>query len=575
MQNKIFYFVSLLALCPVWPLAAAPEFTGPDYLKASNTGNSDGLGYSVAISGDTAIVGAPGESGDGTSEENNDVNNSGAAYIYVRSGDTWVQQGYLKAPNPGEDDDFGYSVAISGDTAIVGARFEDGNGASEIGNFNDLTTDAGAAYVYVRSNGVWTLQAYLKADNVGTNGDLFGFSVGISGDTAIVGAYFEDGDATVVNGASNDNSLNSGAAYIFQRSGGVWTQQAYLKASNRSNVDNFGFSVALSGDTVVVGALLEDDIVSDSGAAYVFFRSGGNWSEQGFLKASNPGNGDRFGASVAVSGEVVVIGAYQEGGSARTVDGNDDNFAPNAGAAYVFRRSGGVWTEDAYLKAFNADGDDFYGWSVAVSGDRVAIGARDEDGSASGVDGAENNDLSNAGAVYVYRYIAGAWTPAAYLKASNPDIQDLFGWSVGMSGDRVIAGTPQENGSGTGVNGPDDNSNSSSGAGYIFEVMPGRLSVTAPRKFKTTIVRKKSKAQTLTIVNSGVADLTGISVAITGKARKDFKLSPPAAKSLTGGASTSFNLTFKPRKVGRRAATVNVFSSAGTTALPLKGKGRQ
>lgn len=293
MQNKNFLLFAVFFVCQTGAVGAAPEFTGPDYLKASNTQNSDRLGFSVAISGDTAIVGAPGESGDGTGEENNDVNGSGAAYIYVRSGDTWVQQGYLKAPNPGEDDDFGYSVAISGDTAIVGARFEDGSGTSEIGNFNDLTSNVGAAYIYVRNNGVWTFQAYLKADNVGTEGDLFGFSVGITGDTAIVGAYFEDGDATVVNGTSNDNSLNSGAAYIFQRSGGVWTQQAYLKASNRSNVDNFGFSVALSGDTAVVGALLEDDIVSDSGAAYVFFRSGGNWSEQGFLKASNPGNGDR------------------------------------------------------------------------------------------------------------------------------------------------------------------------------------------------------------------------------------------------------------------------------------------
>jgi hypothetical protein len=575
MQNKVFSLLWFFLFCQVGSAIAAPEFTGPDYLKASNTGNSDRLGYSVAISGDTAIVGAPGESGDGTSEGNNGVNGSGAAYIYVRSGDTWVQQAYLKAPNPGVDDEFGYSVAISGDTAIVGARFEDGSGTSAPGNFNDLTSNAGAAYVYVRNGGLWTLQAYLKADNVGTDGDLFGFSVGISGDTAIVGAYFEDGDATVVNGASNDNSLNSGAAYIFQRNGGAWTQQAYLKASNRSNVDNFGFSVALSGDTAVVGSILEDDLVSNSGAAYVFFRNNGVWSEQGFLKASNPGGDDRFGSSVAVSGDLVVVGAHQEGGSARTIGGADNDLAANAGAAYVFRRSSGAWVQEAYLKSFNADVEDRFGSSVAVSGDRVVVGAINEDGNSGFVDGADNNDLSNSGAAYVYRHVAGTWAPASYLKASNPDIQDLFGWSVGISGDRVIVATPSENGGATGVNGPDNNSASSSGAGYLFELVPARLSVTAPRKFKTTLVRKKSKPQTLTIANTGVADLTGISVAISGKGRKDFKLGSPSVRSLAGGTATSFSLTFKPRKVGRSAAVVNVSSSAGTAAFPLKGKGRQ
>ncbi|QOJ04896.1 MAG: FG-GAP repeat protein [Planctomycetia bacterium] len=193
-------------------------------------------------------------------------------------------------------------------------------------------------------------------------------------------------------------------------------QQAYLKASNTGANDQFGQSVAVSGDTVVVGAYREDssatgvngnqadNSAADSGAAYVFVRSGGVWSQQAYLKASNTGADDRFGNSVSVSGGTVVVGAYQEDSSATGVNGNGaDNSASNSGAAYVFVRSSGVWSQQAYLKASNTGATDQFGYSVAVSGDNVVVGAPGEDSSATGVNGnGANNSAADSGAAYVF-----------------------------------------------------------------------------------------------------------------------------------------------------------------------------
>jgi len=218
------------------------------------------------------------------------------------------------------------------------------------GNQGDNTAvDSGAAYVFVRSGTTWTQQAYLKASNTGA-GDAFGRSVAVSGDTVVVGAFHEDSSATGVNGNQADNSaIDAGVAYVFSRSGTTWSQQAYLKASNTEAGDRFGNSVAVSGDTVVVGAFHEassatgvngnqgDNTAVDSGAAYVFVRSGTTWTQQAYLKASNTGAGDAFGRSVAVSGDTVVVGASLEDSNAGGVNGNQgDNSAMDAGAAYVF-----------------------------------------------------------------------------------------------------------------------------------------------------------------------------------------------------------------------------------------------
>jgi trimeric autotransporter adhesin len=405
--------------------------------------------------------------------------------------DPVAQQAYLKASNTGTDDRFGQSVAVSGDTVVVGASHEDSNATGANGDQADNSAgDAGAAYVFVRSGTTWTQQAYLKASNTELR-DYFGSNVAVSGDTVVVGASSEDSSATGVNGDQADNSASfAGAAYVFVRSGTIWTQQAYLKASNTDAGDYFGTSVAISGDTVVVGASREDsnatgvngannNSATDSGAAYVFVRSGTVWTQQAYLKASNTGVRDGFGRSVAVSGDTIVVGAYGEASNATGVNGNGaNNSAPNSGAAYVFVRTGTTWTQQAYLKASNTEvGDDSFGISVAVSGDTVVVGAQQEDSNATGVNGDQaDNSASFAGAAYVFVRSGTTWTQQAYLKASNTGggddefiFGDIFGCSVAVSGDTVVVGAFWEDSSATGVNGNQaDNSAFGAGAAYVF-----------------------------------------------------------------------------------------------------------
>ncbi|MCK6483155.1 MAG: thrombospondin type 3 repeat-containing protein [Phycisphaerae bacterium] len=476
----------------VYPLTIDP-IAQQAYLKASNTGVGDQFGYSVAVSGDTVVVGAPGEDSSATGVNGNQADNSasdsGAAYVFVRSGGVWSQQAYLKASNTQAGDAFGISVAVSGDTIVVGAYLEDSNATGVNGNQADNSANnSGAAYVFVRSGGVWSQQAYLKASNTDAN-DQFGLSARVNGDTVVVGAWFEASSSTGVDGNQADNSANSsGAAYVFVRSGTIWSQQAYLKASNTGADDRFGFAVAASGDTVVVGAWLEDsgatgvngnqadNSASNSGAAYVFVRDAmGDWSQQAYLKASNTGASDTFGWSVAVNGDTVVVGAFQEDSSATGVNGNQaDNSANNSGAAYVFVRSSGVWSQQAYLKASNTGTNDQFGYSVAVSGDTVVVGAIDEDSNATGIDGNQaDNSASGSGAAYVFVRGGGVWSQQAYLKASNTGVSDLFGVSVAVSGDTVVVGAHREDSNATGVNGNEsDNSATDSGAIYVFVQPP-------------------------------------------------------------------------------------------------------
>lgn len=471
----------------VYPLTIDP-IAQQAYLKASNTGASDYFGCSVAMSGDTVVVGAYGEASNATgvngNQANNFATNSGAAYVFVRSGDVWSQQAYLKASNTSESDYFGLSVAASGDTVVIGAYLEDSNATGVNGNHADNSaTNSGAVYVFVRNGTTWSQQAYLKASNTGAF-DNFGNWVAVSGDTVVVGAYGEDSNTTGVNGNQADNSAeNAGAAYVFVRSGTTWSQQAYLKASNTGVSDLFGLSVAVSGDSVVIGAYSEDsnatgvngnqadNSTANSGAAYVFVRSGTTWNQQAYLKASNTGAGDEFGRLLAVSGDTVVVTSYAEDSNATGVDGiQTDNSASAAGAAYVFVRSGTTWGQQAYLKASNTDGGDFFGVSVAVSGDTIVVGANQEDSNATGVDGNQtDNSAANSGAAYIFVRNGTTWSQRAYLKASNTELGDFFGVSVAVSGDTVVVGAYQEDSSATGVNGNQtDNSALKSGSAYAF-----------------------------------------------------------------------------------------------------------
>jgi hypothetical protein len=448
------------------------------YLKASSPGAGDFFGVGIALSndGNTMAIGAIGE--------NSLVPNSGAAYVFTRSAGIWSQQALLKASNPGTGDDFGVSIALSGDgnTLAVGAYQEDSNATGINGDqLDNSAPGSGAAYVFTRDNaGNWTQQAYIKSSNsetgvvfdptdVADTGDVFGVSVTLSndGNTLAVGAYREDSNATGVNGdQTNNGTPNAGAVYVFTRSVATWSQQAYIKASNPDAGDRFGSWIGMSGDgaTLAVGARFEDgngiggnqtdNSAVDSGAVYVFTQSAGVWSQQAYLKASNTGAGDLFGAMVTLSndGNTLAVGARQEASNATGINGNQaNNSAPNAGAVYVFTRSGGVWSQEVYLKASNNEAGDWFGVRVALSSDGniLAVGASNEGSNAIGINGnPADNSAPNAGAAYIFTRSAGVWSQQAYLKASNTLTGALFGGWITLSADgkTLAVGASDESG---------------------------------------------------------------------------------------------------------------------------------
>jgi hypothetical protein len=283
-------------------------------------------------------------------------------YVYVRNAGVWTQQAYVKASNTASDtvsqDRFGGAVAVSGDgnTLVVGAAGEDSNGTGVNGaaQGDNSALEAGAVYVYTRdTNDIWSQQAYVKASNT-EDVDLFGGAVAVSsdGDTLVVGATGEDSNATGIDGLSNNSALNAGAVYVYTRTSNVWTQQAYVKASNTETGDGFGGAVAVSsdGNTLVVGATGEDSNATgidgaqgagalDAGAVYVYTRNAVVWTQQSYVKASNTESADGFGGAVSVSsdGDTLALGATGEDSSATGINGTAaDNGALNAGAAYLY-----------------------------------------------------------------------------------------------------------------------------------------------------------------------------------------------------------------------------------------------
>ena len=370
-------------------------------LTASDGAAGDYFGGSVAIGGDTVVVGAEG-----------DDSSKGSAYVFEKGGGwaSMTETAKLTASDGAAGDKFGGSVAIDGDTVVVGAYGDD--------------SYKGSAYVFEKGGGWATTSAYdakLTASD-GADSDNFGSRVAIDGDTVVVGARGDDGD--------------QGSAYVFVKPGGGWatgTETAKLTASDGAPSDNFGCSVAIDGDTAVVGAPCDD---SSKGSAYVF-EKGGGWAtgtETAKLTASDGAGGDNFGYSVAISGDTVVVGA--EG---------DDSYH---GSAYVFEKGGG-WattsTYDAKLTASDGASYDHFGRSVAIDGDTVVVGAYYDD-----------DNGSKSGSAYVFEK-GGGWatgTETAKLTASDGASYDYFGYSVAISGDTVVVGAHCD----------DDN-----GSAYVFD----------------------------------------------------------------------------------------------------------
>ena len=413
------------------------------YVKASNPGLTDNFGYMIALSGDgnTMAVSAPYEASAATGidgDRNDDsIPQAGAVYVFTRSGETWLQQAYIKASNTGEaglgdelgdGDQFGFALALSadGNTLAVGAISEDsaatGVGADQSDN---SALSAGAVYVYSRTGDAWTQQAYVKPSNSGA-GDLFGYSVALSADGSVLAAsaYDEDGSLAGTNEVQDDEVFGTGALYIFSRNGSEWTQQAYLKPSNSERNDSFGVAVAISADgSTVVGTALDEDgmttgvnsaPVNDSeinlstGAVYAFTRDDDGWSEQAYIKASNTGPNDTFGARLALSGDgsTLAVGAQLEDSANQGVDAvQDDDSAQEAGAVYLFAHNGSTWTQSVYVKGSNTEAFDEFGSAIALNGDGtlMAVGARGEDSGSTGLNAdQDDNSAFESGAVYVF-----------------------------------------------------------------------------------------------------------------------------------------------------------------------------
>jgi len=308
-------------------------------------------------------------------------------------------------------------------------------------------------------------------------------------------ALSEDGTTLAVAAVGRRNY--AGTVFVYRREGGVWQQEAELRGTWTESGDRFGTSIALStaGDTLAVGAPLEDSAATtvngsersnartDSGAVYIFTRESGGWEQKAFLKTLNADVGDSFGESVAINadGTMVAAGAPYEDSSAIKVNGNQGaNDAPEAGAAYVFSKSGNKWVQLAYLKASNAEAEDWFGHSVAIShdGGAVLVGAPLEDGASSGVGGdLSSNTLTKAGAAYLFRRNGQSYGNPEYLKASNSGLKDWFGWTVAIAGDgnTLAVASPEEDAVGGGIDGNQGtNGSPNSGAVYAFAFRDGR-----------------------------------------------------------------------------------------------------
>ena len=535
MRGKSFLAVFLVCLAVVCAIgqssaqssspvasAAAPQLKQVAYLKASNAEAGDHFGtggtlngHAVAISadGNTMAIGAPNESsgakGINGNQNDNSVYSAGAVYVFARRANTWAQQAYIKASNPGEGDMFGFILALSadGNTLAVSAYFEASAATGINGNQNDDTIpQAGAVYVFTRRGVQWSQQAYIKASNTGEagvgdaigDGDQFGFSLALSqdGNTLAVGAIAEDSAASGinVNDFQRDNSqVSSGAVYLFTRSGATWTQQAYIKAANSQAGDLFGYAVALSANGNILAASgfdeggsprvpngIPDNRRGGSGVVYVFERTGAAWRQRDYVKGSRSEGADSMGVSVALSadGNVLAAGVLDEDCTATGVNppgcDNDREADLSSGAVYVWVRNGNNWTEQAFLKASNTGQDDWFGSRLAISGDgnSLAVGAQVEDSAAKGINGKQDDDSAEeAGALYLFTRSGNTWTQQAYVKGSNTEAYDEFGSAMALSGDgkTLVVSARGEDSAAKGVSGNQaDNSADEAGAAYVF-----------------------------------------------------------------------------------------------------------
>jgi len=372
---------------------------------------NDSFGISVAIDGNTAVVGA----------YQNDSNGSdcGAAYVYEFTGSQWIEKQKLVSSDGSANDQFGRSVAIEGNSIVVGSYYGDSN-----------EPNTGSAYVFSRLGSVWTQQQKLIAPDAATN-DRFGCSVAIDNNTIVIGAY--------------RRNIYTGCAYVFTRTSSNWSFQQKLTASDAETGDYFGYSVAIDNNTIIIGVPYDDYSGLDyTGSAYLYKKQDTTWLEQDILRASDSSQMAHFGNSVAIDGNWAVIGAYEC---------NIEN-TNTAGAAYVFANTDAGWVEQQKLFDANspAYGEDF-GWAVAIKNDTILAGCVNDS-----VNGKQ------AGAVFEFVRTGSTWVQSDRLTAGDANTDDKFGSSLALSGRHIIIGAPYNS-----------NNGKSTGSAYIFDNFPGDL----------------------------------------------------------------------------------------------------
>ncbi|MEA3391880.1 MAG: choice-of-anchor D domain-containing protein, partial [Candidatus Marinimicrobia bacterium] len=517
-------------------------------IVASDRAANDHFGYSVAISGNFAIVGACFE--DHNVSGTDSLSKAGSAYIFARSADTWILQQKIVASDRAVEDLFGMSVAISGNYAIIGAyqQDEDASGTNTLIN-------AGAAYIFYNNGSTWTQQQKVVASDRSVY-RYFGNSVAISGNYAIVGAYREDGDA------NGENSITqAGAAYIFYNDGSSWIQQQKIVASDRASYDEFGLSVAISGDYAIVGTCMESEDASggntlgNAGSAYIFVRGGETWTQQQKIVASDRETSDYFGCSVAISGDHVIVGAYAE-----DEDTSGTNTLLTSGSAYIFVRNVGTWAQQQKIVADDRAESNWFGYSVAIYGDHAIIGAYRE---------AWNN-----GSAYIFARDTTGWMQQQKIIAPIREGSDYFGYSVDISGDSVIVGAYGEC-----ENANEENTIQAAGSVYIFssgiggtvdpdiyvhadsiEIINGdnTPSTDDHTDFGTTQITYGTLVETYFIANTGTGNLMLSAPIIAGTNSGDFSLLTAPSDSIFAGSSTVFSIAFTPLAVGVREATISI-----------------
>jgi hypothetical protein len=398
----------------VMALAASTSAQELAEIRASDAAAKDYFGHSVAISGGTIVVGA--------SQDDDGGSASGSVYVYDGNGATWSEQAKLTASDASGDDFFGSSVAVHGDTLVVGAHGDD--------LVNGSKYDEGSAYVFVRSGASWSQQAKITASDAAPK-DLFGLSAAVDQDTVVIGAPYHD-----------DAGAESGSVYVFVRSGGVWSQQAKLTAIDGAPGDLFGASVSVAGETVVIGSPRDDDGGKNSGSVYVFVRSGSVWSQQAKVTAGDAAPYDSFGRSVSVFGDTAAIGAFQS-----------DAAGVNSGSAYVFTRSGNSWTERAELVGSDTAALDSFGCSLSLDDGRLVVGAF-----------GDNDSGAGSGSAYAFAGSGSSWTQVGKLVPTEAAAADFFGSTIGISGGMAVVGS-----------GWDDDSGLNSGSAHAFWVPPSAV----------------------------------------------------------------------------------------------------